>query len=462
MPREETIARRRVKALLDPDSFVELDALVAGGEGVVTGYGAADGRPVYVFAQDSSAQSGAVGAAHAAKILKVMKLARSCGAPIVGMFDSAGAKLEDGALAMNAYSELFAQAARSSGTIPMIGIELGASAGAGAILPALMDAVIASESATQWIVGSGATAKELNLFPHQADAKELGGARAHAKRGGVAILSQDETEAIAKARALLSLLPDNSLESVEDAPTGDADINRSLTALDPSDPDAIVSSLLDAGTALPLYALYAPRVTTTLGRLGGRAVGIVAAVGKLCAGGCRKAARFIRLCDCFNIPIITLINTDGISAAAPDDLTDAIKAAAQLSYAVAEATTAKLAIVTKNAIGAAYAAFGGRASADALYAWPGSVISPITPEAAVAVFKKDELDAAADNVDAKRASLADAYARDTADGLNAAKLGLVDDVIDPADTRRMLISALEMLQGKRDQNPPKKHGNLPL
>ncbi|MDR1600724.1 MAG: carboxyl transferase [Oscillospiraceae bacterium] len=462
MVREETIARRRVRALLDPNSFVELDALVSGGEGVVTGYGAADGRPVYIFAQDPSEKSGAVSAAHAAKILKALRLARSCGAPVVGMFDSAGAWLEDGVLAMNAYAELFAQAARMSGVVPMVGVALGACVGAGAILPALMDAVIASESASQWIVGPGATAKELGLYPGQVRDKELGGAQAHAKRGGVAILARDEAEAIGKARALLALLPDNSLESVEDEPTSDADINRALTAVDPAKPEAIVSSLLDSGTALPLYALYAGSVTVTLGRVGGRAVGIITATGKICSGGCRKAARFIRLCDCFNIPIISLVNTDGIAAAAPRDLTDTIKAVAQLSYAIAEATTAKLTIITRDAVGAGYAAFGGRASADAVYAWPGAVISPITPEAAVAALNKDELGAAKGGVEATRQRLIDGYARDVADGANAARLGLIDDIIEPADTRRLLISALEMLQGKRDQNPPKKHGNLPL
>jgi propionyl-CoA carboxylase beta chain len=392
-----------------------------------------------------------------------MRLANTCGAPVVGLCDSAGARLEEGALAMNAYAEIFAQIARMSGTVPMVGVVLGHCSGIGAALPALMDAVIASESDAQWmIVGPGATAKELNLFPHQVSAKELGGAAAHAKRGGVAILAKDETEALSKTRVLLALLPDNSLESPEDDLTGDADINRELSAADPGDPDAIIASLLDAGSALPLYALSASSVTTTLGRIGGRAAGVVSAAGKLRADGCRKAARFIRLCDCFNIPVVSLINTGGLAAASPDDQTDTIKAVAQLSYAVAESTTPKLTVITHNAIGAGYIAFGGRASVDAAYAWPGAVISPLSPEAAVAVFKKDELAAVKGDVDASRRDFIDDYTANVADGLNAAKLGLVDDIIQPPDTRRLLISALEMLQGKRDQNPPKKHGNLPL
>ncbi|GHU69765.1 methylmalonyl-CoA carboxyltransferase [Clostridia bacterium] len=446
-----------------PNSFVELDALVGGAEGVVTGYGVVGDRPVYVFAQDPTVKAGSVTSAHASKILKVLRLAKSCGAPVVGLCDSAGARLEEGVLAMNAYAEIFAQVARMSGTVPMIGVVLGNCVGAGAVLPTLMDAVVASESAALWmLVGPGATAKELDLFPHQVSANELGGAAAHAKRGGIAILAKDEAEALSQARSLLALLPDNSMESVEDELTGDVDINRELTAVNPDDPGAIIASLLDAGSALQLYAQSGMNIKTTLGRIGGRAVGLITVTGKICTVCSRKAARFIRLCDCFNIPIVTLLNTDGIAASAPEDQTETIKAVAQLSYASAEATTPKLTVITKNAIGAGYVAFGGRASADAVYAWHGAVISPLSPDAAVAVFKKAELASTKGDIDAARKSLVDDYASNVADALNAARLGLVDDIIEPADTRRLLISALEMLQGKRDQNPPKKHGNLPL
>ncbi|GHU69727.1 methylmalonyl-CoA carboxyltransferase [Clostridia bacterium] len=466
-PKVETIARKRARALLDPNSFVELDALVSSrdgdAEGVVTGYGTVDARPVYLFAQDPSVKAGALTAAHATKILKILKLAKSCGAPVVGMCDSAGARLEEGVLAMNAYAELFTQTARMSGTVPMIGIVLGQCVGAGAVLPMLMDAVVASEASAQWMtVGPGATARELNVFPHDVQASELSGAAAHAKRGGVAILAKDETEAFVKTRALLALLPDNSLESPIDEVVDDAELNRPLASVKADDPDAVTASLLDAGSALPLYAQSASHVKTLLGRLGGRTIGVTAVNGKLCADCCRKAARFIRLCDCFNIPIITLINSDGVTATMPDGQTDLIKAVAQLSYAMAEATVPKLSIITGKAIGAGYVAFGGRASVDAAYAWPDAIICPITPEAAVAVFKKDELANAGGDSTAVKKALADEYARNVADGLNAARLGLLDDIIEPADTRRILISALELLQGKRDQNPPKKHGNMPL
>ncbi|MDR1569860.1 MAG: hypothetical protein LBS72_05155 [Oscillospiraceae bacterium] len=458
---EKMTARERVDALLDPNSFVELDCLFTGGglaEGVVTGYGTINGRPAYVFAQDYTVKAGAITKAHAAKIRKALALARKCGAPVVGMFDSAGARLEEGASTVDAYSELYKDIARLSGVVPMIGVILGASVGAAAILPAMMDIVIASESSAQWTtVGAAAVSRELD---ERVDPKELGGAVAHAKRGGVSIVCPDEQTALRKARETLALLPDNNLENPPDSEPGD--LNRKLTIVDPDAPDKLILDMLDAGTALPLCEAYAPSALTYLGRLGGQSVGVVAATGLLNADTCRKVARFIRMCDCFNLPVISLINTTGFAAVRSDAQTDLIKASAQLAYAVSEATCPTVRVITGDAIGAGYAVFGGRDSADVIYAWPGAVISPISPEAAAALYYKDEIASSTGDVNAVRQSLAERYASEVADGVSAAAQGLVDDVIDPADTRRLVIAALGMLESKRDQNPPKKHGNLPL
>ncbi|HML46947.1 MAG TPA: carboxyl transferase domain-containing protein, partial [Clostridia bacterium] len=349
-------ARARVEALLDPASFVELDCLVARdglAEGVVTGYGTVDGRPVYIFSQDYTVKAGAVTRAHAAKIVKVLELARKCGAPVVGICDSAGARLEEGPGAMDAYATIFAHVARLSGVVPTIGLVLGPCVGAGAILPTLMDVTLSVPGLGQLMaVGPAVASEELG---HAVDAEALGGAKAQAKQGGIHLLCSDEKMAFAKTRMLLGLLPDNNLE---DAPLESPDdLNRKLGTANAAEAFSLIEGLLDTGSALPLSEAYAPNLLTVLGRMGGRSVGIVAnhaleLDGKLDAAACRKAARFVRLCDCFNLPVISLINTKGLAAVGPTGQAELLKAAGQLTYAYAEATCAKLAVVTGSAIGA--------------------------------------------------------------------------------------------------------------
>jgi len=454
-------ARERVDKLFDPGSFVELFALASDGgigEGVVTGYGTVDGRPVYAFAQDATVKAGAVTAAHASKIVRTLNLAGKCGAPIVGMYDSAGARLDEGSRSLEAYGELYANIARLSGVVPMIGVIAGDCVGAASALPALADIVIAVDAHVRWaIVGPAAAGEELG---ERIDAKELTGAAAHARRGGISFVCAAEDEAIAKARAVLALLPDNNLECAPDgAETG---LDRKMASVDSDDAQAIVLDLLDAGSVMPLSAEYATDMMTVLGRIGGQSAGVIAASGFIGGNECRKAARFIRLCDCFNIPVIELIDVSGLSATRADMQTESIKAAAQLAYASAEATVPVVRVVTGDAIGAGYSVFGGRLTADITYAWPGAVISPISPESAVALYDKDEIEASDGDPKAERARLAERYASEKADGVAAAVNALVDDVIDPADTRRLVIAALGMLESKRDARPPKKHGNLPL
>jgi len=439
-------ARARVEALLDPASFVELDCLVARdglAEGVVTGYGTVDGRPVYVFSQDYTVKAGAVTSAHAAKIVKVLELARKCGAPVVGICDSAGARLEEGAAAMNAYADIFAHVARLSGVVPTIGLVLGPCVGAAAILPILMDITLSVPGLGQLMaVGPAVASEELG---QSVDAEALGGAQAQAKHGGIHLLCSDEKMAFAKVRMLLGLLPDNNLE---DAPLESADdLNRKLNVTNPAETFSVVEGLLDAGSALPLSEAYAPNLLTVLGRMGGRSVGIVAnhaleSDGKLDAAACRKAARFVRLCDCFNLPVISLIHTKGLAATAPAGQAELLKAVGQLTYAYAEATCTKLSVVIGSAIGAGYVSMGGKAVADVTYAWPGAVISALLPEAAVALYEKDAIAKSQGDAQKARQALADKYAAEVADGVNAAMQGLVDDVIDPADTRRWIMRGL--------------------
>lgn len=459
-------SRERLQALLDPQSFVELDCLVARdglAEGVVTGFGTVDGRPVYVFSQDYTVKAGAVTSSHAAKIIKVLSQARKCGAPVVGICDSAGAWVEEGPAVMNAYSEIFAHLARLSGVVPTLALVLGPCVGAAAILPGLMDISIAAKGlGSVMALGPNVVSEELG---QRVTAESLGGAQAQADQGGIHLVCADEASAIQKAREILALLPDNNLD---DPPLAACeDMNRSLSGLDAGDAKACAEKILDAGSLIELSESFGKGLITCFGRLGGRSVGLVASnakvsEGKLDAPACQKAARFVRLCDCYNIPVISLVNTKGLMAVDPQGQAALLKAVGQLCYAYAEATCAKLAVVTGYAIGAGYVAMGGKGSADLSYAWPGAVISPMLPEAAVALYQKDALANVKGDPKAARAELAAKYAAEVADGVQAAMGGFLDDVIDPADTRKLLIASLEMFVAKREAGPSKKHGNLPL
>ena len=268
-------------------------------------------------------------------------------------------------------------------------------------------------------------------------------------------------EALLKARQVLALLPSSNLEDTEIVDADD--LNRLLPAIDPADADTLLNAVADQGTLLELYAAYEPSVKVALARLGGYSVGLVAANGKLTAGALQKAARFVRFMDCYGIPVVSLLNTSGVEVNGVKEQGWLFKAQSQLLYAYAEATVPKVAVVTGDAIGQAYVAMGGKAMADVTYAWPSAVISALTPEAAVAVLYQDEVKADKElSVEEARAKYASEYVENVAGCLNAAKQGMVDDVIEPAQTRAMLISALEMLMSKRDSNPPKKHGNLPM
>ena len=459
-------ARERVLKLLDAGSFVETDALVSRNDdyaGVITGYGTVQDRPVYLFAQDFTVHGGAMGVAQAKKICKVLDLAQKTGAPVIALCDSAGVRIDEGAAAMNAYASIYAKMAKLSGVVPMIAVVLGPVVGGAALIAQLADISIEAAGVGQLMVYGPQVMSAITGKTY--DAKTLGGAQAMAVQGGVALTAEDEDAAIALTVQVLDLLPGSN---GEDAPIVDTDdMNRILPAIDPADSDSLLAAMADAGVYVELYKDWGKAIRVALTRMGGRTVGLVVGNAKendgmITPAAAAKAARFIRLCDCYSIPVVSLINSKGVAVPEASSQSWTMITAAQLLYAYAEATTPKVSVVVGNAIGQAYVAMGGKANADMTYAWPGAVISALTPEAAVQVLYTDELKAGDKPALETRAELESKFASEVADGVAAAQAGMIDDVCDPAETRKYVIAALEMLSSKRESNPPKKHGNLPL
>lgn len=459
-------ARERITKLLDQGSFVELDTLVSQNEegaGVVTGYGTIQDRPVYLFAQDYTVHGGAMGDMQAKKILKVLDLAQKTGAPVIALLDSAGVLLEEGAKAMDAYARIYAKLARLSGVSPILSLVLGPCVGGAALITQLADfSIMAKDVGEMMVYGpqvfSAATGKEYT-------GKTLGGADKMAAQGGVSLVTDNEDAAFSLVASLLDLLPGCN---AEDAPIVDTDdMNRLMPVVDAVESGALLAALLDGGSFIELFADYAKSIRVALGRLGGRTVGVVCSnakedEGRLNAGACAKAARFVRFCDCYSLPVVSLIHSAGLALPEEKAQSALMISASQLLYAYAEATCPKVSVVVGNAIGQSYVAMGGKANADVAYAWPGAVISALSPEAAVLVLHKKELAEGTEPALEAREKLVKEYAAQVADGIQAAKDGILDDVVEPSQTRKMLIAALEMLASKRDSNPPKKHGNLPL
>ncbi len=455
-------ARERVKLLMDEASFVELDTLAADA-GVVTGYGLIDGRPAYVYAQDYTVKSGAVGAAQARKILKVLSLAEKTGSPVVALCDSQGARLDEGMTAVNAYASIMAKSADLSGVIPQIAVVMGPCGGGAAMCAAMSDVVVMSKNGQLFVNGplvvSAKTGKHIEMA-------ELAGPEASLKTGAAHLTAGTDEETIALTRKVVAMLPCNNLE---DAPYNfdiQDDVNREAPQLnaDGACAKAVIAAIADNAEFVELGETYAPEMVTALARIGSGTVGIVGTQaakdeGRLTVAGCKKAARFIRFCDSFSIPVVSLVDTMGAEVTA--DQGETMRAVAQLMYATAEATSPRVAVVTGNAIGTAATALASKAAADVIYAWPGAVISPMSAAIAVQLYNEKELHEAADPA-AKRAELEEKYSAEVADGVNAAIEGNIDDVIEPAATRQMIAAALEMLSGKRESKPAKKHGNLPL
>ncbi len=459
-------ARERVTKLLDQGSFVELDALVSKGQdyaGVITGYGTVEDRPVYLFAQDYTVHGGAMGVSQAQKVCKVLDLAQKTGAPVIALCDSAGVRIDEGAEAMNAYAMIYQKMARLSGVCPMIALILGPVAGGAALIAQIADISIQAADVGQLMVyGPQVTSAVTGV---SVDAKALGGAENMATQGGVSITAATEEEAFATLAVLLDLLPGCNME---DAPQVDADdLNREMEDIEAGDSEGLLSAMADNGVFQELYPQWGKEIRIALARIGGQTAGLVVSNaaehdGELAPAACAKAARFVRFCDCFSIPVVSLINSRGVQVPSAKAQSWTMITLSQLLCAYAEATTAKVSLVVGNAIGQAYIAMGGKANADVTYAWPDAVISALTPEAAVQVLYEDELKADQKPALESRAELEAKFASEVADAVSAASTGMVDDVIEPAQSRKYVIAALEMLSSKRDSNPPKKHNNMPL
>ncbi len=394
--------------------------------------------------------------AQAQKAVKLLEMARTTGSPVVMMIDSAGVKVTEGAASLPAYSEVFAKMARLSGVVPMITLVVGECRGIAALFTQISDVsiqckggLVALHPASVMNSVKGKTSTEEALF----------GAQTMAAQGAVTLSAATPEEALGLAARVLDALPGCN---AEEAPMADGDdLNRLLNCSDSEDVAALAAEMADSGDLIELSGDYGKRVHTYLAHLGGHSVGLVAtdhAVegGRLDAASCAKTARFVRMCDCFSLPVITLVNTDGLEVPEAGAQSWLMRTSGQMLYAYAEATCPKLAVITGSAIGPAYVAMGGKAIADVVYGWENAYIAPLTPEVAAAAFDDDKLTAGAD-----RSALEQEY-KNASGARNAAELGLLDDVIEAKDTRKVLIASLEYLSSKRDVNLPRKHGNLPL
>jgi len=480
-------ARERIDLLLDPGSFGELDKLKTHrctdfgmadkkipGDGVVTGHGTVEGRTVFVFAQDFTVFGGSLSGAFAEKICKVMDLAMRVGAPVVGLNDSGGARIQEGVVSLAGYADIFLRNTLASGVVPQISAVLGPCAGGAVYSPAITDFVImAQDTSYMFITGPDV----IRTVTHEEVSKEdLGGARAHASRSGVAHFACDsEAAAIRTIRELLGYLPSNNAEDPPVSATGDdpARADEALAHLVPENPNKpydvrdVVRAVVDEGKLLEVHEGWAQNIVVGFARMNGRPVGVVANQPAVLAGcldidASVKAARFVRFCDCFNVPLVTFEDVPGFLPGTAQEWGGIIKHGAKLLYAFAEATVPKITIILRKAYGGAYDVMSSKhIRADLNFAWPGAEIAVMGPEGAVNIVFRRELDESQDKT-AMRDKLVRDYRETFASPFQAAQLGYVDEVIRPEQTRARIVRGLEMLKDKRQTNPPRKHGNIPL
>jgi propionyl-CoA carboxylase beta chain len=480
-------ARERLDLLLDPDSFVELDRFVTHrstdfgladelypGDGVVTGYGRIDGRPVYVFSQDFTVFGGSLSETHAQKICKVMDLAMRNGAPVIGLNDSGGARIQEGVASLGGYADIFLRNTLASGVVPQISAILGPCAGGAVYSPAITDFVFMVRGVSYMFVTGPNVVK--TVTHEEVTFEALGGADVHGETSGVAHgVFGSEAECLAAIRDLVGYLPGNNLETPPEGAAGDPEDRReeSLltlipdTAATPYDMHRVIGAVVDHGRLLEIHAGYAQNILVGFARLGGRPVGVVANQPAVLAGvldinASDKAARFIRFCDAFNLPLVTFVDVPGFLPGVTQEHGGIIRHGAKLLYAYCEATVPKLTVITRKAYGGAYDVMSSRhIRGDVNLAWPSAEIAVMGPRGAVEILFKEQIAAAADPAIEMQRRI-DEYTATFANPYKAAARGFVDDVIDPRDTRPRLIDALRMLRTKRDKNPPKKHGNIPL
>ncbi len=480
-------ARERIDLLLDSGSFVELDAFVTSrsaeggpdqrrylGDGVVTGHGTIDGRLVFVFSQDFTVFGGSLSEAYAEKICKIMDLALNVGAPIIGLNDSGGARIQEGVVSLGGYADIFLRNVMASGVVPQISVIMGPCAGGAVYSPAITDFTIMVEGTSYMFVTGPNVVKAVTH--EEVDAESLGGAAVHTSRSGVAHLAAaDESDALDAVRRILSHLPQNNLETPTALSTADPSdrMDAGLDVVVPDDPQKpydmhdVIAGVVDDREFLEIQPAWAPNILIGFARLGGRSIGIVAQQPSVLAGALdidasTKAARFVRTCDCFNIPIVSFVDVPGFLPGVSQEHGGIIKHGAKLLYAYCEATVPKVTVITRKAYGGAYDVMSSKhIRGDMNFAWPTAEIAVMGAEGAVNVIFKDAI-AAAEDPTAERARLIADYEREFAHPYIAAARGYVDDVFRPSETRPRLISALDMLANKRETNPRKKHGNIPL
>jgi propionyl-CoA carboxylase beta chain len=485
--RGKLTARERLELLLDPGSFVELDRFVTHrstefgladekyfGDGVVTGYGKVDGRLVYVFSQDFTVFGGSLSEAHGEKICKVMDLAVSNGAPLIGLNDSGGARIQEGVVSLGAYADIFLRNVKASGVIPQLSVILGPCAGGAVYSPAMTDFTFMVQGSSFMFVTGPDVVK--TVTHEEIDFEGLGGAAVHNSTSGVAHFSADsEPEALDQVRKLLAFLPSNNIDDAPGGPTEDpADRqDEKLNSIVPDqanrgyDMHEVIRSIVDNGDFQAVHEAFAQNIIVGFARLGGRSVGIVAQqpivlAGVLDINASVKAARFVRFCDAFNIPLLTLVDVPGFLPGVGQEHNGIIRHGAKLLFAFAEATVPKVTVITRKAYGGAYDVMSSKhLRGDINFAWPTAEIAVMGVDGAVNIIFREELAKASDTV-ALREQLARDYRERLANPYVAAARGYVDDVIEPKETRPRLISAFDMLKNKRDTTPPKKHGNIPL
>ncbi|MFL5686313.1 MAG: acyl-CoA carboxylase subunit beta [Chloroflexota bacterium] len=482
--RGKLTARERIELLLDADSFIELDAFVTNrnatvhtsylGDGVVTGHGSIDGRTVFVFSQDFTVFGGSLSEAYAEKICKIMDLAMKVGAPIIGLNDSGGARIQEGVVSLGGYADIFLRNTLASGVVPQLSVILGPCAGGAVYSPAITDFTIMVEGTSYMFVTGPNVVKAVTH--EDVDAETLGGATTHTTQSGVAHLAApDEASALESARRLLAFLPQNNLGDPPISSTNDPvdRMDDTLDSIIPDDPSkpydmhGVIERIVDDGSFTEIQPGWAQNILTGFARLNGRSIGIVAQQPAVLAGALdiaasTKAARFVRTCDCFNVPLLTLVDVPGFLPGVGQEHGGIIRHGAKLLYAYCEATVPKVTVITRKAYGGAYDVMSSKhVRGDINLAWPTAEIAVMGAEGAVNILYRDEI-AGADDPAATRARLVTEYEDRFANPYVAAARGYVDDVIRPSETRPRLIAALEMLADKRDTNPPKKHGNIPL
>ena len=480
-------ARERLDILLDPGSFQEIDRFVTHrctdfgmadrkvlGDGVVTGYGLVEGRQVFVFSHDFTVFGGSLSLAFAEKICKIMDLALKTGTPVIGLNDSGGARIQEGVDSLGGYAEIFLRNTLASGVVPQISAIMGPCAGGAVYSPAITDFTFMVDGTSYMYVTGPDVVK--TVTQEEVTHDELGGGRTHTRKSGVAhFLSSSDGECLREVRRLLSFLPANNVERPphREPRSGACGRDESLLDIMPANPaqpydiKEIIQRVIDDGDFMEVQPLFAANIVVGFARMGGHVVGIIANQPQVLAGvldinASTKAGRFVRFCDCFNIPLVTFEDVPGFMPGTAQEYGGIIRHGAKLLYAYCEATVPKITLVTRKAYGGAYDVMSSKhIRGDVNLAWPTAELAVMGPEGAVRIANRSEIANAADPA-AKEKELADEFREQFANPYMAAARGYIDEVIDPRDTHARLVSSLNMLQDKRDENPPRKHGNIPL